>query len=278
VFLSRLRRWEEIEQLIEMKKRTRRALQRYLALVLLLAGYGLASGNAVAGGSCAIAVDRTASVSEVSREEVLAFLKSTILDYVERMNCSSLVIVGLGSETRFARRIWLDTVKEPAFTDCRTVKPTPLTGHAALFEYSRNVAVSRRSTVETACERENAIAREQYVENRTGFLEAFEAALSVSSGVGHSRITPLVQDLARSGLYQHLLVITDGLDNPYVSLDGVAIRDGMSMLMIMVEPNLKYGTTAEVLTRAREWEQVRNVRVVTSRELYPGLWKDLSVK
>jgi len=132
--------------------------------------------------------------------------------------------------------------------------------------------------VEIACEQTNASARERYEDKRAKFLEAFEAALSVSTGVERSRITPLVQDLGRSGLYQHLVVVTDGLDNPHVSLDGVVIPDGMLMLMIMVEPDPKYGTTAEVLTRARQWERIRNMTVVTCRELYPDLWKDLAGK
>jgi hypothetical protein len=108
-FLGRARRWAEIERLIRMKKRTRQALERFLVLIVALS---LVAGTvpAWAGTACAIVADETASVRKSSLQAAITFIKDTFFDYVASMNCTSVVVVRLGPEPRFAKRTWLGPI------------------------------------------------------------------------------------------------------------------------------------------------------------------------
>lgn len=275
-FLSRPTKWDHIEQQIDMKKRAHKALGRFLTIMLIAVSHYLIPSTAFAGDPCIVGVDETVSLKAGARQEAVDFLKSTIFDYVERMNCSSIVVVKLGSETRFAKRTRLETVAEPDLPNCRSVEPVPLTGEAAVFKYSSNVATGRKEQEVASCKAANAGTRRAYEERRRRFLQLFDFAVSVVPKVEYSRIAASVDYLSRSEMYKHILVITDALDNPRASLAGLTIPDGISVIIILVEPDPKYGTSEESLKQAQVWERKRNVTVVTTEELYPGLWSALA--
>lgn len=274
-FLTRPRRWDNIEYEVRMKERTRNLLGRFLIILITVGLVSADQPDPLAAEACGIAVDETASLDPAGRGEAISFIKATAFDYIDAMGCSWIVVSQFGSATRFSKRTWIETVKEPDWRSCDAAEPEPLTGHAALFKYARNVTIARQKEAVDACHARQAIVRRKYEGERAQFTQVFGHALSVKPKMELSRIADFVQDLAQSDLYRSLVLITDGMDNPPVPLGDIRIPEGLRVIMIIVPPDRKYADPERVLVRAHQWAAVPNVTVATVAELYPGFWESI---
>jgi nitrate reductase gamma subunit len=276
-FLGRARRWAEIERLIRMKERTRQAFQRFLVVIV---GLSLVAGTVPAwtGTACAIVPDETASVSESSLQAAITFIKNTFFEYVASMNCTSVVVVRLGPEPRFAKRTWLGPIPYRPGVDCQRAEAMPLPSEASLFGWSQNVETGLKEGAVARCERRmKASAREDSIA-RSNLLRQLDAALSFPQIVETSHITEMVRYLTKDDTFGSVVVLSDLRDNPAAPVSRVEVPSDASVVLIALEPDPKYGMIKDVTARIRFWEQNSNVSVLTVDELRPGLWSELAPK
>jgi hypothetical protein len=276
-FLGRARRWAEIERLIRMKERTRQALARFLVVMIALS---LVAGtmSAWAGTACAIVPDETASVRESSLQTAITFMKSTLFEYLTAMNCTSLVVVRLGPEPRFAKRTWLGPIPKRPDVDCQRAEAVPLPTEAGLFGWSQNVETGLKEGAVARCERRmEASAREDSIA-RSNLLRQLDAALSFPQVVETSRVTEMVRYVTKDDRFGSVVVLSDLRDNPAAPPSRIDVPGDASVVLIALEPDSKYGTIEDVTARLRFWEQNSNVTVLTVDELRPGLWSELAAK
>jgi hypothetical protein len=277
-FLDRARRFRRLDSLIATKERTREILSRYLVIVAIV-GALLAPFPARAAGTCGIIIDPTISVSPAARQIASNFVERTIFDYIDAMACSELVIVVLGNEPRFATRTWLEALRDPAKVDCRNAPAVALAGEAALFGWSHNVAEATKQEGIDECQQVRALAAHEFSSRRNNFLKTLREALEVHPTVSYSPVTATIVRFSGSGELAHVLVLSDLLDTPPVSLEQVQVPDGVSVVLIALSPDPKYGSVKDVTARMRLWEGKANVTVLTVNELgRPGLWSELASK
>lgn len=276
-FLGRARRWTEIERLIRLKQRTRRALERFLIVILALS---LIAGTVRAWGgtACAIVPDETASVRESSLQEAVTFIRNSFFDYVTAMNCTSVVVVRLGADPRFAKRTWLGPIPIRKAIDCQREEAAPLPSEASLFGWSRNVETGLKDGAVARCEhRQEVQAREDRIA-RENLLRQLDEALSFPQIIETSRVTEMVRYLTKDDTFGSVVVLSDLRDNPGAPTSRVEIAGDVSVVLIALPPAPEYGTLEDVAARIRFWEQNHNVTVLTVEELRPGLWSELARK
>ena len=276
-FLGRARRWSEIERLIRMKQRTRRALKRFLVVIVVLTLLGAATAPALAV-NCAIVPDETASVRASSLQVAIAFVKSTFIEYVTAMNCTSVVVVHLGPEPRFAKRIWLGPIPHRPVVDCQRAEAAPLPNEASLFGWSKNVETGLKDGAVARCEhRLDTQAREDSIA-RDNLLRQLDAALSFQQVVETSRVTATIQYFTKDDTFGSVVVLSDLRDNPPEKASRIEVPSDVSVVLVALEPDPKYGTIEDVTASIRFWEQNSNFDVLTVDELRPGLWSELASK
>jgi hypothetical protein len=75
-----------------------------------------------------------------------------------------------------------------------------------------------------------------------------------------------------------VVILSDLQDNPPGPVSGIDVPNGVSLVLIALEPDPKYGSIKDVTVRMRLWERKPNVTVLTVNELQPGLWAGLASK
>jgi hypothetical protein len=276
-FLGRARRWAEIERLIRVKERTRKALKRFLVLFVALALLAAATSPVIAG-ACAIVPDETASVRASSLQAAIAYIKSTFFEYVAAMNCTSVVVVRLGPIPRFAKRTWLGPIPHRPVIDCQRAEAAPLPNEASLFNWSKNVETGLKDGAVARCERRlDDQAREDSVA-RSNLLRQLDAALSFPQVVEASHVTEMIRYITKDDIFGSVVVLSDLRDNPATPPSRVEVPSDASVILIALEPDPRYGTIEDVTARIRFWEQNSNFNVLTVDELRPALWTELARK
>jgi hypothetical protein len=260
-----------------MKERTRQALARFLVVIVALS---LVAGAvpAWAGTACAIIPDETASVRASSLQSAITFIKNTFFEYLTAMNCTSVVVVRLGPEPRFAKRTWLGPIPQHRTVDCQQVEAVPLPSEAALFRWSQNVETGLKEGAVARCERRmEASAREDSIA-RSNLLRQLDVALSFPQVVETSRVTEMVRYVTKDDIFGSVVVLSDLRDNPAAPASRIDVPSDASVVLIALEPDPKYGTIEDVTARIRFWEQNANVTLLTVDELRPGIWPELAPK
>ncbi len=274
--LSRPKRYDEFDDEIRRRRRTRGRLQRYLTVIFVV---GLSVSITFAGmaDACGVFVDETDSLNAVDRDNAVAFVLDTVPHYLATTGCTWVVAGKFAGDGRFERRVWLRAPRRPRSMDCQKAEPEHLAGHVSVFEYARGVAGYLKDKVVQRCEGEQAAELRQYEDDRTTFLNRLTAALAVTPRRSFTRLTDFMKGVVDSGL-RAVVAISDGIDNPPASPRGLVVPAGTDVILILVRPNPRYATAADVLARAREWASLPRVHVVTTGELRPGLWDDLGKK
>jgi hypothetical protein len=277
-FLGRAQRWAEIQRLVRMKERTRKALERFLVVFIALALVGALTPPVLAGTACAIVPDETASVRTSSLQSAISFVKDTFFEYLAAMHCSSVVVLRLGPDPRFAKRTWLGPLPEHAAVDCQRAEAAPLPEEASLFGWSRNVESGLKNDAVARCERAvNESAHEDSI-RRSNLLRQLDDALSFPQVVEPSHVTDTVRYFTKDDTFGSVVVLSDLQDNPPVPISRMDIPSNVSVVLIVLELDPKYGTIKDVTARMRFWEQNSTAAVRTVSELRPGMWSELAPK
>lgn len=275
--LSRPHRYDEIEYEIDQRLRLRRALKKYLPKAMMVLALVISASKAAdALGTCGLFVDEKITLDAEDREKAVSFAVDTILDQTASFDCSWVVAGVFGNDGRFTKRTWLPVPPKPEARDCNKAEPEPLTGHEVLFDNFKSVYDERKESAVEACKSSEKAKEGTRRTARAVFIQKLRTALSVSPQVKLTPVRDFILYTVRSSLYKHLTILTDTLDNPAASLDGLALPPAVEVSMVVVRPNPNYSSMRQALVRAREWAKVPGVRVVTTGELRPGLWADLS--
>jgi len=270
--LSRPDRYDELERRLRQLRLLRHKLGKYLPAVLAL--LALVAPLAFAGtpDACGVFVDETLSADPADTKVAVDFVVDSILDYTAASRCQWTVAGKFGGDDIFERRTWIRVPSRPAIIDCHAAEPEPLAGHAGLLGYVRSVAEFRKGEAVQACERIMQARLAEYEQARIEFLHQLRSALLPRPRASPSHIRSFLEGAAKSGLYRSLLFVTDGLDNPRVSLEGLAIPAAVKLTLIIVRPRSKYASLGEALARVRQWMAVPGVRVATTGDLHPSFW------
>jgi hypothetical protein len=275
LFLARSHRWRSIDRLIQLKKRARAALKRFLPVLIVIAAASPSASAIPSDRACAIVVDETASVRASSLEDARAFIKLTFFEYVFAMDCSSVVVIRLGPEPAFAKRTWLGPIPKPPRIDCTRAEPAPIPEEASLFGWSMNIESGLKDEAEASCQQALEEATRDYSVRRSEVLRHLDDALSFRQVVEQSHVTAMVRYLTKGEVFVSALIASDLLDNPSVSVAGVDIPNGTSIVLIALEPDPRFGSVTDVTARMRLWERKSHVTVLTVHEVRPGIWSSV---
>ena len=239
----------------------------------------LATGTTRAAGVCAVFADESDSVGRADRWAALDFVEGTLFDYASAFDCSIVLVGRFSDQGRFAPRTRIPLPERNETTDCESTTPEPLRGSEALYGWLTNVRVSRENTAITECREEAAQARESYDEEVRTFLAEFRTAVVVETPRAdvRSHIRRFLESVVAHNRLNALILVTDGIENPPESIDGLAI-DGPAVVMIVAAPNPRYATLDEVMRAADAWAAVPGLTVTTTHELHPSLWSDVATE
>lgn len=270
VFLGRASRARSLDNQIAMKRRLRDTLRRFFVVLVVASSAGVASAQVLPEVSCALGVDDSKSRNTVSFRAAAALVPTFTLEYAQNLGCTKLMVLRIGGEPRFAERTWLSVPESPEATDCKAAEPEPLPLEAAMFGWSRGLALGRKQAAVSDCERASDAKRPIYAQKRAAFLRELEAALARPGSLTTSKVTPAIRYIAGGGEFRGVIALSDFVDNPKVEAATVTVPPGVSIVLVAVEPDPKYGTTEKILSRLSAWARIPGVRVVTAPELRSG--------
>jgi hypothetical protein len=268
--LERPDKWDAIQVRIDQRKRLIEYLKKFLPVFIVAAL--VAAGTAHAADACFFGFDVSPSMDVSDAHDARSFLKRTGAEAAATLGCSHVVAVAIGCEVRFAKRAWLDVPVDVPDVDCSKVEAEPLQGHSGFWDHVRAIADSRKEDAVRRCEAEKAARAAKHEAEVAAFAKMLDAAFAVSSPQRCSRITASLRDALGGEMYRAIVIVSDAVDNPPASLDGIVVPTGTRVVFILARPNPAYAPVAESLAHAAALARISGITVVTTAELRPDFW------
>lgn len=227
--------------------------------------------------SCAMFIDETDSVEPHDRGVAIDFLEETLGEITSVFDCSSLVAGRFSDHARFAPRQWIPVPVPPQEIDCTTVDENENEAPHVLYRTFSNVTKYRRQQAIESCRRDQAEEQQQYLEQTSSFARRLRSAVEVSTPRTDrgTDIRGFLESIAESERIRVVVLVTDGLETPRRTVGNLSLQ-GLTVVMVLTAPNEKYARLDEVLRAAEAWAKVPGVSVVTTAELHPSIWRDLT--
>jgi hypothetical protein len=272
--LERPRKWQAIQDHIEQRERLIEYLKRFLPIIAFIVL--TAFGSARAADDCFFGDDVTPSMSASDQRDAKTFLKATASAAVASFGCKHAVAVAMGCDVRFAKRIWMEVPADIPDIDCSKAEAEPLTGHSSFWDFVRGISEARKEEAVRRCEEDKAARARKHEADIATFGDSLDAAFSASGPQRCSRITDSIRDALNSGIYGTIVFVSDAIDNPPTTLNGIVVPTGSRVILILARPNPAFARVEDSLARAAAWARIPGVTVVTTAELRPDLWRSLA--
>jgi len=261
---------DSIDCQLEMKRRTRRRLSKFLAMLLILFPLQFAgSGPSYAGeGFLVLAIDRTDSMDPVQRETGAKIEVEAALEKARRLHASAILVVIFDEEIMLSDMAWVLVPPERVVEDCRDARPVPV-AEEGFITFAPGLAAGRKQQSVDECLVRQGAGREREADERRTFRERLAAATRVTPRADvTTRIVPLLQWLVQRPNTLAVDLLTDGIDRSGMPLNSLRIPVDMPVTLIITRPNPKRATPSldDVLAAARAWERVPGIKVTTVGE------------
>jgi hypothetical protein len=259
---------ESIDCALEMKRRTRRHLTKFLVVVALSLAT-LIGHPPVAQAAPSVwvwAIDITDSVDPIQRKKAVAHLIQAAPEMAQQLGGGLIQVVRFDEAVMLSDSTWVPVPSTSASIDCQKAKPV-MTGIDGFIGLSPGLVARRKQEAVSAClvqERNKAAA---YASEVRRFRERLEAATKVTPRADvTTRIVPLLGWLVTRPDTVAITVVTDGIDNSRVPLSTLRIPSKVSVTLIVTRPNPRRSrpTLNDVLTMAAAWSRVPGIKVTSA--------------
>lgn len=259
---------ESIECALEMKRRTRRHLTKFLVL-LTFSITTLVAHPSMAEAAPKVwvwAIDITDSVDPVQRKEAVARLIEAGLEKAQQLGAGLIQVVKFDEAVMLSDSTWVPVPAAQVSTNCQKAKPV-MTDLDGFMGASPGLVAKRKHDAVSAClshERGRAAVYDSEVRQ---FRERLEAATKVIPRADvTTRIVPLLQWLVNRPETVAIYIVTDGIDHSRVPLSALRIPSNISVTFIVTRPNPRRTspTVIDVLAMAAVWARVPGIMVASA--------------
>jgi hypothetical protein len=259
---------ESIDCALEMKRRTRRHLTKFL-VVLAVCLAALVGHPAIAQNAPKVwvwAIDITDSVDPAQRKEAVAHLIEAGPEKSRQLGAGLIQVVKFDEAVMLSDSIWVPVPAGLVSTDCQKARPV-MTDLDSFMNASPGVVAKRKHDAVSAClahERDKTTAYEFEVRQ---FRMRLQAATKVTPRADvTTRIVPLLQWLANRPETVAIDVVTDGIDHSRVPLSLLRVPGTVAITFIVTRPNPRRTspTVKDVLAMAAAWSCVPGIKVTSA--------------
>ncbi len=266
---------DSIDCQVDMKRRTRRILRKYLkAAVLAAVLFGFSGGARAAEAVWVWAIDITDSVDRAQADAAVGQLIEIAPERAARLGADAILIVKFDQAVMLSEMIWIPVPADLALVDCSRAKPTPMLTKG-IGMLSPTQAAGRKQDAIEACSTRLLAEQQAHAEQLRAFKERLRASTQVTPRADvRTRIVPLLEWLVSRPSTVAIDVITDGVDNSGVPLSGLQVPERVQVTFIITRPNpkRKSPTVDQVLAAVEAWGRLSGVRVTSAGE-YAGVWE-----
>lgn len=272
LILAKVGERDTIEAQIQMKRRTRRRLGKFLSvLVALLVGLGSAAPARAGQRARVWAIDVTDSVDPAQRNAAIEAMIAGALETARAFRIDSIVVVKVANEDILSDMTWVPIPPAPNFEDCNNAIPE-FHVSKSWVGMSPTALIYRKRAAVAACLARQKEGRARVAEQEAQFLERLRGATKVVPRADVStRIVPPLQTLLRRPYVAAVELVTDLQDQSGMSPDRLDIPSGKAVTVVVTRPNPKRSTPTlrDVLAASERWARIKGVTVINVAE-YPG--------
>jgi hypothetical protein len=266
--LAKPRLCDSIDCALEMKRRTRWHLTKFLAVVAFSLAT-LAGHSTVADAAPAVwvwAIDITDSVDPVQRNDAVASLIQHAPETAAQLGAGLIQVVKFDDAVMLSESTWVPVPVPPLPTDCQKAKPM-MTDVDGFMGLSPGLVTNRKRQAVSAClaqERDKAGAYASEVHEFRGNLETATRVRPRADVT--TLIVPLVEWLLTRPGTVAITLVTDGIDHSHIPLSALRIPSKTSVTLIITRPNQRRTrpTLTEVLNAAAAWGRVPGIEVTSA--------------
>jgi len=259
---------------MEMKRRARRRLMKFLVVVLVALGIAGSGVNTIAAAPAwAWAIDITDSMDPAQRETAIEAMIQVAYKRSHAMGIEVIQLVKFGEENLLSEMAWVPVPAPPSLEDCSHAKPDRSITKG-LMSLSPVLAHARRQKAVDGCLAEQVHLREANIHERRLFEDRLRNSARIKPRNDMTtQLIPLLHRLLAQPRIRAIDVLTDGIDHSGLLPSDVQVPQEVAVLFIMTGPNPKRQkpTLRQVLAAAKEWSLVPGVTVTGVTE-YQGMW------
>jgi hypothetical protein len=251
---------------LDMKRRTRRHLSKFVVVLVFVLGTVVVLPPIVeaAPSVWVIADDATNSVHPVQRKEVIAKVIQAAPERADHLHASFVEVIKFDEAVMLSESTWIPVPAAPPPIDCQRAKPD-LSGVDGFILLSPGLIASKQQDAVAECIAQEHNKNEVYESEVRRFKARLETATKVKPRTNiRTRIASLVNWLVSRPEVVAIDVVTDGIDNGRMPLSGLRVPSQVQVTLIITLPNPARSspTLDDVLAAADSWGHVPGIKVI----------------